>query len=189
MISVHILVGALLIPLVLLKTATTGWRIARYYLGSDDYRQAGPPPLLLRVLGPLVVLAGLAVLGSGLALIALGSGTFTPIGSVAGFSVNALTVHQASFIAWLVITGLHVLTRTVPAVQLAQAEPRHTAARSREPLDAAASCSSAPSSALRSAYWCYTSPAVGPPVTSTDSATTFETVSTYGAEVSACAAE
>lgn len=123
-ITAHILIGAFLVPLVMLKTATTGWRIARYYLGSADYRQAGPPPTLLRLLGPLVVLTGLAVLGSGLALIALGKSTFSPILTVGGFSINALTIHQASFVAWLVVTGLHVLGRTVPAVKVAMgAEP------------------------------------------------------------------
>ena len=72
MLSVHIVVGAMLVPLALLKTATTGWRIARYYAGSPMYREAGPPPLLLRTLGPLVIFTALAVLGSGLALIPLG---------------------------------------------------------------------------------------------------------------------
>jgi hypothetical protein len=118
-ITAHILIGALLIPLVVLKTATTGWRIARYYLGSADYREAGPPPTALRLLGPLVILTGLAVLGSGLALIALGRSTFTPIVTIAGFSINALTIHQASFAAWLVVMGLHVLMRTVPAIKVA----------------------------------------------------------------------
>jgi hypothetical protein len=119
MLSLHILLGAALIPLVLLKTGTTGWRIARYYAGSSDYLQGGPPPVLLRLLGPLVVVTGLAVLGTGLALIALGASTFSTIVSVAGFRVDALTVHQASFAAWLVVTALHALARTVPAAQLA----------------------------------------------------------------------
>jgi hypothetical protein len=69
LITVHIVVGALLIPVVLLKTATTGYRIARYYLGDKAYRAAGPPPLVLRVVGPLVVVTGLALLGTGLALV------------------------------------------------------------------------------------------------------------------------
>lgn len=124
LITVHILIGAFLLPLVLLKTGTTGWRIARYYLGSAAYRQAGPPPLLLRILGPLVVLAGFAVLGTGLALIALGRSTFTPILTVAGFRVDALTLHQGAFIVWLAATGLHVLVRTVPALQITMG-PRH----------------------------------------------------------------
>ena len=125
LISVHIVVGTLLVPLVLLKTASTAWRIARYYLGSDVYRQAGPPPLLLRVLGPLVVLTALAVLGSGLALIALGDSTFTPLGAVGGFQLNALDIHKASFVAWLAVTALHALARTVPAVQLVGGSKAH----------------------------------------------------------------
>jgi hypothetical protein len=126
LITVHILIGAFLVPLVLLKTATTGWRIARYYVGSADYRQAGPPPLLLRLLGPIVVLTSLAIVGSGLALIALGQSAFTPIFTVAGFRVSALTIHQASFIAWAAVTVVHLLARTVPAIKLARREPHDT---------------------------------------------------------------
>jgi hypothetical protein len=118
MISVHIVVGTLLVPLALLKTATTGWRIVRYYAGDPAYRQAGPPPLLLRVWGPLVIVMALAVLGSGLALIALGQGGHDEIASVLGFRIDAITVHQACFVGWLVAVGVHVLTRTVPAVQV-----------------------------------------------------------------------
>ena len=72
LISWHVALGALLVPPALLKTATTGWRIARYYAGSAAYRTAGPPPLALRLLGPLVVLSTLAVLGSGVALVLVG---------------------------------------------------------------------------------------------------------------------
>lgn len=125
LITAHVLIGAFLLPLVILKTLTTGWRIVRYYLGSAAYRQAGPPPLLLRVLGPLVVLSGLAVLGSGLALIALGRATFTPIITVAGFGVDALTLHQGAFIVWLAATGLHVLVRTIPALRLTVGTRQH----------------------------------------------------------------
>lgn len=124
-ITAHILIGAFLIPLVLLKTATTGWRMARYYLGSADYREAGPPPLLLRILGPFVVVTGLAVLGSGLALVALGGSTYSTIVQIAGFQINALTIHQAAFVAWFIATGLHVIGRAVPAVQLAAGSGPH----------------------------------------------------------------
>jgi hypothetical protein len=118
LITAHILIGAILIPLVVFKTATTGWRIVRYYQGARDYRTAGPPPIVLRVLGPVVVVTGLAVLGSGLALIALGRDTFSTIVQIAGFQISALTIHKAAFIAWLAATGLHVLARTIPAVQV-----------------------------------------------------------------------
>ena len=118
MISVHLVVGAALVPLLMMKTATTGWRILRYYLGSAEYRAAGPPPLLLRVLGPFVVLTGLAVLGTGLALIALGRDGSRQPWSLAGFQYDAVALHKLAFAAWLVATGVHVLARTVPAWQL-----------------------------------------------------------------------
>lgn len=122
LISWHIVIGVLLVPPALVKTATTGWRIVRYYTGNRAYRQAGPPPLLLRLLGPVVVLTTLAVLGSGLTLIAVGpDATFTPLLTVFGQRINWLTLHQATFIAWGVATGLHVLARIVPAARLALA--------------------------------------------------------------------
>jgi len=120
LISWHIVIGVLLIPPALAKTATTGWRILRYYTGNRAYRQAGPPPLLLRLLGPVVVLTTLAVLGTGLVLIAVGpDATFTPLLAVAGQQISWLTLHQVTFIAWGAATGLHVLARTVPAARLA----------------------------------------------------------------------
>src|SRR5206468_8010135 len=67
-----------------------------------SYRRAGPPPLLLRLLGPLVVLTSLAVLGTGLALIAHGSKEGGRLGSFAGFRLGALTLHKAAFVLWLV---------------------------------------------------------------------------------------
>jgi len=75
LISWHVAIGVLLVPPALLKTAVTGWRFLRYYGGSRDYRASGPPPMLLRLLGPLVVLSTLGLLGSGLTLIALGPNT------------------------------------------------------------------------------------------------------------------
>ena len=118
LISWHIAIGALLIPPALLKTATTGWRMVRYYLGERDYRAAGPPPTLLRLLGPLVVLSTLAVLGTGLALVFLGEQTSRQtLVSVLGQRVDALTLHQGSFAVWAVATGLHTLSRLLPAVR------------------------------------------------------------------------
>jgi hypothetical protein len=119
LISWHVVVGVLLVPPALLKTGSTGWRIIRYYSRSPVYRQAGPPPMVLRILGPLVVLGTLSVLGSGLALLALGQdASLRPFLSVLGYQVSALTVHQASFIVWAVVTGLHTLGRLVPAARL-----------------------------------------------------------------------
>ncbi|WAL69267.1 hypothetical protein ORV05_16340 [Amycolatopsis cynarae] len=117
--SWHVVVGVLLVPPALLKTASTGWRIVRYYTGDRAYRQAGPPPMPLRLLGPLVVLFTLAVLGTGLALVFLGpDASRTPLLAVLGQRVDAVRLHQATFLVWAVVTGLHTLARIVPAVRL-----------------------------------------------------------------------
>ena len=101
LLGVHILVGAVLVPLVLLKSAATGWRVLRFYGGSGDYVLAGPPPLLLRLIGPLVVVSTLAVLATGLALVAMGSGGLDPLIAAAGARVSMVTLHQVTFIIWL----------------------------------------------------------------------------------------
>jgi len=122
LLSWHVVVGVLLVPPALLKTASTGWRIASYYAKRAPYRRAGPPPMPLRLLGPLVVLFTLVLLGSGLVLVALG-----PAASRAGFltvlgrRVDAVTVHQAAFVAWGAVTGLHTAGRLVPALRIVAA--------------------------------------------------------------------
>ena len=126
LITWHLAIGLLLIPPSLAKTAATSWRILRYYTRDAHYTQAGPPPLLLRILGPLVVLATLAVLGSGALLIGLGpSATFRPWFTILNHDISPLTLHQVSFIFWAVTTGLHVLARTIPAVHTVILEPRN----------------------------------------------------------------
>ncbi len=117
LLDLHIIVGAFVVPLVLLKSASTGWRILRYYTRDDDYVRAGPPLLVLRVLGPLVILSTLTVFGTGLALIAMGADSFRTVVSAAGFTVTMVTLHQVSFVAWFLVMTLHVLARTVPAVR------------------------------------------------------------------------
>jgi hypothetical protein len=117
--SWHVVIGVLLIPPALLKTGTTGWRIVRYYTGNGPYRAAGPPPMLLRLLGPLVILSTLAVLGTGLALILINpqSGRDGLV-SVGSFAVSPLFLHKASFVVWAAATGLHTLGRLIPALRL-----------------------------------------------------------------------
>ena len=115
----HIVIGTLLVPPALLKTASVGWRIVRYYGGNAVYRKAGPPPMLLRLLGPGVVLATLGVLASGLVLVALGpESSRAEWISVLGHRLDYVTVHKGFFAVWLVLTGLHVLARIGPALWL-----------------------------------------------------------------------
>jgi hypothetical protein len=113
----HVGVGIVMTGLALAKTASTGWRIVRYYAGSTYYGSAGPPPMILRLLGPLVVLSTLGVLGSGIALIAIGqSASEGSWFAVLGQQVSPVTVHQLFFVLFAVFVGLHVLARLVPAL-------------------------------------------------------------------------
>lgn len=115
----HVALGALLIPVAVLKTLTTGWRLLRYYARNRSYRSAGPPPLLLRLLGPLVVLATLGVLASGVLLVLIGEErSRTASWSVVGQRIDLVTVHQALFVVFAVAAGLHLLARLVPALGL-----------------------------------------------------------------------
>jgi hypothetical protein len=122
----HIVIGTLLVPPAILKTASVGWRIVRYYRGNPVYRRAGPPPMLLRILGPGVVLATLGVLASGLVVVALGpDSSRTEWISVLGHPVDYLTVHKGFFAVWLALTGLHVLARIGPALWIIVARRGH----------------------------------------------------------------
>jgi hypothetical protein len=127
LLSWHVAIGALLVPPALMKTASTGWRIVRYYAGATTYRRAGPPPMLLRLLGPLVVVSTLGLLGSGVVLVLVGEvRAHRPLLDVVGFRVDWVTLHQGFFAVWLVATGLHLLGRIVPALRITMMAPNGT---------------------------------------------------------------
>jgi hypothetical protein len=99
LITWHIFVGIVLLGPVLLKTASTAYRFAGYYTGRAAYVSKGPPHIILRVLGPVVIVLSLAVLGTGLGLLAAKPGD-------GGFLLFA---HKATFILWIGATAIHVL--------------------------------------------------------------------------------
>jgi len=120
LITWHVALGALLVPPVLAKTATTGWRVVRYYARQRDYQEAGPPPLLLRLLGPLVVLTSLVLLGSGVVLVLLGEeSSRLALVDLAGVRVDWVGLHQGVFFVWFAVMTVHVLARVLPAFTLA----------------------------------------------------------------------
>jgi hypothetical protein len=118
LLSWHVALGALLIPPALMKTASTGWRMVRYYVGAPPYRQAGPPPLLLRLLGPLVVVSTLGLLATGVLLVVLGEEhSRQSLITLLGLRVDWLSLHQGFFAVWTGAVGLHLLARIVPALR------------------------------------------------------------------------
>jgi hypothetical protein len=132
LLSWHVVVGVLLTAVATLKIASTGWRFLRYYAGHRPYQQAGPPPTLLRILGPLVVAATVGVLGSGLWLIVVGpEGGRRTLVSLLGQRLDVVSVHQGLFIVFAVVAGLHLVARFVPAVVLATERGRREDGRLR----------------------------------------------------------
>lgn len=118
LISWHVALGALLVPPAVVKTATTTWRMASYYVGRAPYRESGPPPLLMRLLGPLVVVSTLGLLATGILLVLLGQARAEDHVTLIGFRASWVTLHQAFFAAWAVAAGLHLLGRIVPALRI-----------------------------------------------------------------------
>lgn len=114
----HIALGLVLIPPSLLKVATTGWRIVRYYTGHARYREAGPPPLLLRVLGPVLILSTLSLFATGILLIDVGQlRGDEPTHSLIGINWSAKDMHQASYNVWVFAAGLHVFAHLITAAK------------------------------------------------------------------------
>jgi hypothetical protein len=114
----HIFTGMLLIPPVLLKLASTGYRFARYYSGSSTYVKKGPPHVVLRVLAPGVVLTTLVLFGTGVALLIDGPPSDTLV-----------FAHKLSFIAWVSLMTLHVLGHVLEVPALARADWRRSGPR------------------------------------------------------------
>jgi hypothetical protein len=106
--GLHMFIGLALIPPVLLKLASTGYRAMRYYTGSRPYLAGGPPRLPLRLGAPIFVGLTLTLLVTGVLLMGQGN--------KAGM---LLEVHKLSFIVWAVLFGVHFLAYASRAMRLA----------------------------------------------------------------------
>jgi hypothetical protein len=95
----HEFIGVLLIPPVVLKLLSTGYRTFGYYTRRAQYVDKGPPRLLLRVLvAPVLVVSTTVVFATGVALLWLHQRRGTLVG-----------IHKISFLVWIGAFGLHVL--------------------------------------------------------------------------------
>jgi hypothetical protein len=105
----HVFVGMLLIPPVVLKTGSTLYRFLRYYQGAPAYLRKGPPPWVLRLLGPFVVVLTAVVLASGVSLMLVAQ----------PWRGRLLFVHKASFVLWFAAMTIHVLGHLADTARLA----------------------------------------------------------------------
>jgi hypothetical protein len=118
LLSAHMFIGLVLIPPVVLKLASTGYRMVSYYAGARAYRQTGPPLLPLRLIAPVLVASTIAVLASGVLLLAIGHK-----------SSMILTIHKSSFIVFGVLLAVHFLAYVPRVVRSLRVD--WTAARRR----------------------------------------------------------
>ena len=101
LLTVHAFIGMLLIPLVVLKLASTGWRMLRYYRRAEQYVRRGPPHMIVRALvAPVTVVSTVTLFVTGVILLVVDQTRGTVVG-----------LHKASFIVWLSAMSLHVLSR------------------------------------------------------------------------------
>jgi hypothetical protein len=101
LLTVHAFIGMLLVPVVALKLASAGWRMVRYYTGSEEYVLRGPPHLAIRlVVAPVLVASTVLLFATGVALLA--------VDETEGLLVG---LHKASFVVWSGAVGVHFLTR------------------------------------------------------------------------------
>jgi hypothetical protein len=107
--TLHVFVGMLLVPPVLVKIGSTTWRFYRYYTGAPAYRKKGPPHPILRLLGPVVVVLTVILFASGVLLI------LTP-DALGG---QLLFFHKASFVLWFGAMTVHVVGHAVETARLA----------------------------------------------------------------------
>jgi hypothetical protein len=108
LLTLHVFVGMLLVPPVLLKMGSTGYRFLRYYTGSPAYRSKGPPPVLLRMMGPFVVLLTVTLFASGILLLVK-----------VGPHRDLLLLHKASFVLWFAVMAIHVVGHLADTARLA----------------------------------------------------------------------
>jgi len=125
LLDVHVFIGVVLIPLVVVKISSTGWRFVMYYAGNPKYRRRGPPAMAFRLLGPVVVVLTVVLFASGVGLVVL---------LPKSLRQELFFVHRASFILWIVVMTLHVLGHLGETMRLA---PRDWLLRTRRQVSGA----------------------------------------------------
>src|ERR1700688_3447813 len=108
LLTLHVFIGMLLVPPVLVKLASTFWRFAKYYTGSREYREKGPPTVVLRLLGPFVAVTTIILFASGIVLL---------VGPTAWRGDMSL-LYKGSFVVWFARMTVHVLGHFKETAQL-----------------------------------------------------------------------
>ena len=117
LLTLHFFLGMLLLGPVALKAGSVTYRFFRYYTGSAPYRRKGPPALLPRLLGPVLMTLTACVFGTGVMLAITGPSGRQPW----------MMYHKAAFILWFAAMAIHVLAYVPRLPRLLCAEARGAA--------------------------------------------------------------
>ncbi len=110
----HFYVGIASVPILIAKYGSTGFRFAGYYLRVPRFRRAGPPPLIPRVLAPLLLSDFFALYFSGGYMLFHYYYTVTNIGPFEGKPVQ---VHLWAAMLGVPLVTIHLLWHFVAAVR------------------------------------------------------------------------
>lgn len=97
--TLHVFIGLLAAPVLLVKIYSVGRRFFGYYRGNTAFRKKGPPTPLLRVLGPALLLITAILFGSGLLILLAPS----------ALGGNVHHIHSFSFYLWLLLVMIHIV--------------------------------------------------------------------------------
>ncbi len=104
--QVHFAIGFAIIPLLVVKLSSTGWRAANYYLRREPYGSGGPPQLIPRLLAPLLVASAIVATITGVVLWLLGR-------QRGGWA----TLHTDSVVVLAIVLAMHTITYIQRAVR------------------------------------------------------------------------
>jgi len=122
----HAMIGFLLVPPLLLKLGSVGYRFVRYYGGDVIYRRAGAPVPVLRWLAPALVVLTVVLFATGIELWLFGF----------RYGEQWATLHKAAFVLWFLAIIVHVVAylRRSAALTVADWRARLPGALARQSL-------------------------------------------------------
>jgi hypothetical protein len=113
-ITLHVVIGLILLGPALLKLASVTYRMVSYYRGVAAYQQRGRPTVGLRLLGAALGVLFVLLMASGLVLIVGPNGAHGP----------ARAIHVVTAYLVVLLLAVHLAIHFLPAVRLASAEMR-----------------------------------------------------------------
>jgi hypothetical protein len=115
--ALHVVIGLILVPPLAIKVSAVSWRFLQYYRHNEAYVRKGAPPPALRVIGPVLIIATLVLVASGMVQILAPRAFNGPRGVI-------YDVHVVSFVLWIPLVLFHVIRHAPDVRRLASGDVR-----------------------------------------------------------------